>query len=320
MFLSAMLQRDPMVRRGTDICRLLARRLQRWKDHCFEDLVNETERCARRLPRSRFKDEKDRCVKVFTHLMLRGQVLSAVRFITDRVHGGGVLSLDASTGVPGHPVLDILREKHPEPGVIDESAFMSCDDLPPLLDLDITADYVEHVAHQIQGSSGPCGSTALQWHGYLLRHGVSSACLRDAVAMLAHCLANGIVDWESIRALMASRLIALDKCPGVRPIGVGEALRRILCKVIALATRTDLEDVCGIAQLCSGCGLVWREQFMLFMSCLICTVMTVGEFCLLMHEMYLIQLIVLLHYGMLEFFGRGVPAFSSTPTVDMLGC
>ena len=88
-------------------------------------------------------------MKVFTHLMLRGQVRSAVRFITDRVHGGGVLSLDASTGVPGHSVLDILREKHPEPGVTDESAFMSCDDLPPLLDLDITADYVERVAHQI---------------------------------------------------------------------------------------------------------------------------------------------------------------------------
>ena len=129
-----------MIRRGTDIHRLLARCLQHWKEHCFEDLVNETERCAWQLPRSRFKDEKDRCVKVFTHLMLRGQVRSAVRFITDRVHGGGVLSLYASTGVPGHSVLDILHKKHPEPGVIDESAFMSCDGLPPLLDLDITAD------------------------------------------------------------------------------------------------------------------------------------------------------------------------------------
>ena len=81
-----------------------------------------------------------------------------------------------------------LHEKHPDPGVIDESAFMPCDDLPPLLDLDITADYVERVAHQIQGSSGPCESTALQWHGYLLHCGVSSARLRDAVAMLARHL------------------------------------------------------------------------------------------------------------------------------------
>ena len=71
----------------------------------------------------------------------------------------------------------ILCEKHLEPGVNDESAFMPCDVLPPLLDLDITADYVERVAHQIQGSAGPGGSTALQWHGYVLQYGLSSACL-----------------------------------------------------------------------------------------------------------------------------------------------
>ena len=59
---------------------------------------------------------------------------------------------------------------------------MPCDTLPPLLDLNITADYVERVAHQIQGSAGPGGSTALQWYCYLLRFGLSSACLRDAVA------------------------------------------------------------------------------------------------------------------------------------------
>ena len=50
VFLSAMLQRDPMVRRGTDIHRLLARCLQRWREYCCEDLVNETERCAQWLP------------------------------------------------------------------------------------------------------------------------------------------------------------------------------------------------------------------------------------------------------------------------------
>ena len=56
---------------------------------------------------------------------------------------------------------------------------------------------------------------------------------------------------------MVSRLIVLDKCPRVRPIGIGEALHCILAKVVALVTRADLEDVCG------ACAVVWRVQSML---------------------------------------------------------
>ena len=81
-------------------------------------------------------------------------------------------SLDASTSVPDKSFMDILCEKHPEPGFRDGPAFMPCDTLPPLLDLDITADCVECVARQIQGSAGPGGSTALQWHCYLLHFGL----------------------------------------------------------------------------------------------------------------------------------------------------
>ena len=100
---------------------------------------------------------------------------------------------------------------------------MLCDTLPPLSGLDITVGHVE-VACQLQGAAGPDGSSAMQWRDYLLRLFRHSGHLCDSVAMLARHMANSVVDWDIICALVANCLIALDKCPGVRPIGIGEAL------------------------------------------------------------------------------------------------
>ena len=218
----------------------------------FNSLVCEAERCARLFVRPRRKNDKDHTTAVFTHLMLRGQVHSAVRFITDRVSGGGILSPESPSNVSGMSVFDVLRQKHPESSEVVPSTVMPCETLPSLSDLDITVGHVEKVARQLQGAAGPGGSSVMQWHDYLLRFGRHSAHLRDSVATLARRLANSIVEWDDIRALVANHLIALDKCPGVRPIGIGEALRRILGKTVALVTRSDLEEVCGVDQLCSG--------------------------------------------------------------------
>ena len=51
---------------------------------------------------------------------------------------------------------------------------------------------------------------------------------------------------------MAGRLVALAKCPGVRPIGVGETWRRLAAKATLLVSGCDAKERCDIDQLCAG--------------------------------------------------------------------
>jgi hypothetical protein len=87
---------------------------------------------------------------------------------------------------------------------------------------------------------------------WLVRCGKHSERLREATAAVASMMANKSVPWEHIRALMANRLIALDKCPGLRPIGVGECLRRMIGKNVMEQTGLSLKEECGSDQLASN--------------------------------------------------------------------
>ena len=116
----------------------------------------------------------------------------------------------------------------------------------------MTSAHIQSVTHQLQGGAGPEGCDSSYSHNILLRYGASSASLCDSTAALCHHICNLIVPWDDIRALAASRLIDLNKCPGVCPIGIGETLRRIIGKAVCLATQIDAALVCSSDQLCAG--------------------------------------------------------------------
>ena len=51
---------------------------------------------------------------------------------------------------------------------------------------------------------------------------------------------------------MACRLVTLDKIPGVRPVGIGETLRRALDKLVMRADGYQSNTACGNLQLYAG--------------------------------------------------------------------
>ena len=65
-------------------------------------------------------------------------------------------------------------------------------------------------------------------------------------------MANSSPPWDDYCALMACRLVALDKRPRVRPVGIGETLRRDLAKLVMRASGDQAKTVYGNLKLCAG--------------------------------------------------------------------
>ena len=63
---------------------------------------------------------------------------------------------------------------------------------------------------------------------------------------------NSSPPWAAYCALMACRLVALDKIIGVRPVGIGETLRWALDKLVIRAAGYQAKTACGNLQLCAG--------------------------------------------------------------------
>ena len=116
----------------------------------------------------------------------------------------------------------------------------------------ITANRIRSVALSVKGAAGPSGLDAHCWRRLCTSFKAASNDICHSLALLAKRLCTTLINPKGISSLLACRLIELDKCPGVRPIGVCETHRRIIAKAVLLTTRGDLQDAAGPRQLCAG--------------------------------------------------------------------
>ena len=252
VFMMVILQRSKDVKSAKDIKRRLTRRMNDWESGKFLMLVQETERDMKTfLTANRKGMTAEQRSKLFHAKMLRGQIREAVRVLTE-TEVAGVLMPNETDLKTGDSVSEVLASKHPEARTPDVHNLPTYSETPDFVDVDITESVVEHIASRLSGAAGPGGADAHALSHWLLRFGASSKRLRVAIAALACWMANDLPPWAAIRALMAGRLLAIDKSPGIRPIGIGETWRRAIAKCVLHVTGSAAKEACGIDQLCAG--------------------------------------------------------------------
>ena len=139
-------------------------------------------------------------------------------------------SSDFLDGTQQKTVLDILKEKHPQARGSNHSPTHSVQPHPIIYE-QITASTIKTAALRTKGAAGPSGLDAHQWRRLCSSFKTASADLCHSLALVAMCLCSSTIKHHSyLTPLLACRLIALDKCPGVRPIGICETQRRIIAK------------------------------------------------------------------------------------------
>ena len=122
------------------------------------------------------------------------------------------------------------------------AAFEDYGEVPDTVPLDFTEDDVMWVASNLSCAAGDLGAEVMELRNWLLRFRCASEELRVVAASLADWIANSSPSWAAYCTLMACRLVALDKRPGVRPMGIGEMLRRALAKLIMKAAEDQAID------------------------------------------------------------------------------
>ena len=270
MILPALLLQKPHLRSRTkehvkEHVKHLERCLGLWKDGNLDSLLDEGQAIQSRLTREtkNRNTTTDQLSRKFSKLMMEGNVKAALRLIADD-HTGQPLRLDSVTDPdnPSEIVLDILLKKHPPKQPLKVETIVSSNnpvtDPHPIIFEQIDGQLIRSTVLKMDGAAaGPSGLDAAAWKRLCTSFKSASSELCDTLAAVARRLSTCFVDPNGLSAFVACRLIALDKCPGVHPIGIGETVRRIIGKAIAHTITEDIQDAAGPLQVCashiSGC-------------------------------------------------------------------
>ena len=227
----------------------LERRLSMWKDGKINELLLEGQIIQNRLPTSgQGKPKEEDLARSFRNLLSEGNVNGALRLLEG--NKSGVLDLNDATRA-------LLKEKHPDGKPLIEDLLLE-GPIPAVHSVifdEIDAELVKAMALKTNGAAGPSNLDASQWRRILCskEFEIDGLDLCKAIADFAKSICTKKVeDLLSLEGYLACSLIPLDKNPGLRPIGIGEVLRRIVGKIITTVLKKDITDAVDGVQMCAG--------------------------------------------------------------------
>ena len=254
MIMPSLLLQKSAEKASAQVCKEhLLRRLDLWENDKIDDLMQEGRAIQERLKKAKSKYADDSYVtKTFSFYMMNGRVKAAINLLAKAGKGGGVLPINTET-------LKLLHEKHPDASELNDDQMLEgpINFVHPVIFDEITPELVKRSAANTTGACGPSGLDADDWRRIIGSniYGQTGSDLRKAIADFTKKLCHKRLkddELKSVGPIQACRLIPLDKCPGLRPIGIGEVLRRIMGKCVMSVLSKDVIEAAGNLQLCAG--------------------------------------------------------------------
>ena len=234
---------------------IVKRRMKLWEEGQVDKLIDEAKTIQGQICKvhsapstADHSDVAKKCAAKVTE----GKIGAAACMLEEHASGG---PLKTSDKVGNQTVLEILKSKHPEAQPFNQDAAIPGEAHArpnPILLHSINRDLIRKCTLRTQRAAGPSGVDATGWHKMCTSFRDASDQLCDALACRARRIATIFIDPVTLEAYTACRLIPLDKRPGVRAIGIGEVVRRIIGKAILAVAAEDIQQVTGSLQLCGG--------------------------------------------------------------------
>ena len=184
--------------------------------------------------------------------MLQGKVHAAMK-VLEKSSNLGIAKMTEETFAELQKLHPEAKEAYPQTLAQGEAPYFD-----PVIFTKIDEGSISKAALRTRGSAGPSGLDADQWRRMLVskNYGTTGKELRIAIAKMTKKLCTiemQPTESSSLEAYIASRLVPLVKEPaGIRPIGIGEVLRRIIGKTIVAAVKPEIMESSGSLQLCGG--------------------------------------------------------------------